>query len=227
MRPVLIITRPDPDGARFAAAVTEAVAVDVILSPLMEIVPLDAQCQADEVVFTSTNGVGQAARLGLKSGRAWCVGDRTAEMAREAGFDAVSAQGTVEDLLALILAEGPKAALGHIRGKEARGDLGPRLRANGINCVDVVAYAQVAVPLTDIAKAVIEGADPVIIPLFSPRSADLLIGQVKIGPHVKLLAMSDAVARMLPNVAVEVISRPDGDAMHNAVVAALSACLRV
>jgi len=91
----------------------------------------------------------------------------------------------------------------------------------------VVAYAQVAVPLTDIAKAVIEGADPVIIPLFSPRSADLLIGQVKIGPHVKLLAMSDAVARMLPNVAVEVISRPDGDAMHNAVVAALRACLRV
>ena len=62
------------------------------------------------------------------------------EMAREAGFDAVSAQGTVEDLLALILAEGPKAALAHIRGKEARGDLGPRLRANGINCVDVVAY---------------------------------------------------------------------------------------
>lgn len=227
MKPILIITRPEPDGARFAAAVREAVAVDVILSPLMKIEPLYVECQADAVIFTSTNGVAQAERLGLKRGRAWCVGDRTAEMAREAGFDAVSAQGTVEELLALVLADAPKGMIAHIRGKEARGDLGSRLRAQGINCTDVIAYAQVAVPLNDAARAAIAGADPVVIPLFSPRSADLLVKQVKIGPQAKVLAMSDAVARMLPDVEVDVIARPDADAMHAAVVAALTACLRV
>ena len=219
MKPVLIITRPAPDGPRFAGLVQEAVEVDVLLSPLLEIVPLAVDFQAGEVIFTSTNGVAQASRLGHRPGRAWCVGDRTAEMATAAGFDAISAHGTVEDLLALILAENPQGKLAHIRGKEARGDPGPRLRAAGIDCADVIAYVQKPVPLSSDARARIAGADPVIIPLFSPHSATLLVRQVKIGPNAIILAMSDAVAKMVLDRDVEVVPAPNGGAMLAAVIA--------
>lgn len=219
MTPVLIITRPEPDGARFAALVQEAVAVEVILSPLMAIVPIDAECSADEVIFTSTNGVVLAAGLGLHGGRAWCVGDRTTETARAAGFDAVSAQGTVEDLLALILAAGPTGDLAHIRGKEVRGDLAARLRAAGVQCRDVIAYEQRAVSLTDQAKSHIQGAEPTIVPLFSPRTAGLLVEQVTIGAGTVILAMSPAVAKAVPRKDVHVIAEPTGEAMLAATIA--------
>lgn len=219
MKSVLIITRPAPDGARFAGFVRDAVNVEILLSPLLEIVPLAANCDADEVVFTSTNGVAQAERLGLKRGRAWCVGDRTAQLARQAGFDAISAQGTVEDVLAMILAEAPRGKLAHIRGKEVRGDLGPRLRAAGIDCVDAIAYEQRPLLLRSEAKLLIEGARPVIMPLFSPRSAVLLMEQVVLGPNVAVLAMSAAVAKMLPENRAVVIDAPTGAAMLAAVTA--------
>lgn len=227
MKPVLIMTRPEPDGARFAATLTEAVEVEIIFSPLMEIVPLDVACQADEVIFTSTNGVLQAGRLGLSGGRAWCVGDRTAEMAREAGFSAISAQGTVEDLLTLILEAAPKGDLAHIRGEETRGDLGPRLRAKGVNCADVIAYEQVSKPLNQEALLAIDGSTPVIIPLFSPRSATLLLKQVKIRPNATILAMSTAVADIFGDCDVQVIAEPNAQAMHDAILAILTGRLRV
>ena len=136
MQPTLIITRPAPDGARFAADFT---GVQVLLSPLQRIDPVDVVCAAKGVIFTSTNGVAQAERLGMTSGPAWCVGDRTAQVAKAAGFDAVSAGGDVEDLLKLILTDRPAFSLAHIRGRDARGDLAPRLRAAGIDCTDCIA----------------------------------------------------------------------------------------
>jgi len=221
MKPILIVTRPAPDGARFAGLVQDAIDVDVLLAPLQEIVPIEASCEADAFIFTSSNGVAQAARLGLKGGHAWCVGDRTAELARSVGFDAISAQGTVEEVLAMILADAPQGKIAHIRGKEARGDLGPRLRAAGINCVDVIAYEQREVALTPEAKAAIAGTTPVVLPLFSPRSAALLVGQVIIGPNVVILAMSDAVAKIIPDQIAEVVPSPEGAAMLVATIKAL------
>jgi len=220
MQPVLLITRPAPDGARFARHFD---GVRVVLSPLQRIDPVEAVCDAQAVVFTSTNGVAQAHRLGLSAVRAWCVGDRTAADARAAGFDAISARGTVEDLLELILAARPTIPIAHIRGRDARGDLAPRLRAAGIDCADCIAYAQTPLSLTAHAITAIEGADPVIIPLFSPRAATLLLGQVTLGPKVRLVAISQAVAKAaLPHDAI-VAAKPDGQAMLDATQSAIAA----
>ena len=212
MQPTLIITRPAPDGAKFAARFT---GVNVILAPLQRIDPVDANCSAQGVIFTSTNGVAQAKRLGLTSGNAWCVGNRTAQAATRAGFDAASAQGNAEDLLALILSDPPQFPIAHIRGRDARGDIAPRLRAKGIDCADCIAYQQTPIPLTAKAVAAIEGAERLIIPLFSPRAAALLLGQVKLPEHADLIAISPAVAAVLGNRAI-VADRPDGDAMYDA-----------
>ena len=219
MQPTLIITRPAPDGARFAAAFDGYIA---LLSPLQRIDPVPAICAAQGVIFTSTNGVAQAARLGLSSGPAWCVGNRTAEIAKVAGFDAVSADGDIEDLLKFIVSDGPDFPVAHIRGRDARGDLAPRLRAAGINCTDCIAYAQTPVPISAQARAMIEGADRVIIPLFSPRAAQLLLDQATIGPNVTFVAISHAVAAILDGSAAIVADHPDGRAMIAATMTALA-----
>ncbi|MCO4847362.1 MAG: uroporphyrinogen-III synthase [Yoonia sp.] len=219
MQPTLIITRPAPDGATFAAAFPR---VRVLLSPLQRIDPVDVDCFAKGVIFTSTNGVAQAERLGMTSGPAWCVGDRTAQAAQAAGFDAVSAGGDVEDLLKLILTDCPAFPLAHVRGRDARGDLAPRLRAAGIDCADCVAYNQTPVPMTASARQAIDGAEPVIIPLFSPRAAALLLDQVTIKENVTLVAISKNVASALGQHRSILADRPDGPAMLEATKHALA-----
>ena len=210
MQPTLIITRPLPDGVIFAAAFE---GINVLLSPLQRIDEVDADCAAKGFIFTSNNGVVQAGRLGLISGFAWCVGDRTAQAARTSGFDAISAHGDVEDLLKLILADSPIFPLAHIRGRNTRGDLAPRLRAAGINCVDCIAYVQTPIPMTSEALQIIEGVGSVVIPLFSLRSATLLRDQVSFGPNITFIAISPTVASVLSGHKVIVAERPDGLAM--------------
>lgn len=220
MKPVLIITRPAPDAARFAADVTARVDATIIISPLQKIVPVDAVCDAAAVLFTSSNGVAQAARMGVTGLRAWCVGDRTAQQAQKAGFDALSAGGSAEDLIALILAEKPTENLTHIRGRETRGDIAPRLTAAGFLCADLIVYEQEALALSPAAISAIEGPHRVIIPLFSPRAATLLSEQVTFGPRVEFIAMSKTVADRLGDRLVQVLDVPNGNAMIAAVIAA-------
>lgn len=224
LTPHLIITRPEPDGIRFADEVRRVLGTDIpiTLAPLMEIEPLPASTDAGGFVFTSTNGVAQAVRIGKSSGRAWCVGDRTAAVATAAGFDATSAKGTAEDLIAMIKADPPDGHIAHVRGEHARGDIGPRLRHAGIDCADVIAYTQAPNPLPQHAIALIEGSDPTIIPLFSPRATALLFDQAVPSPSAHLIAISDAAAAAHK---MQIVDRPDGKAMLQAVVAAFRAQL--
>ncbi len=220
MKPVLIITRPAPDGDRFASEVAAHVDVSIIVSPLQKIVPVEVMCGAGAVVFTSSNGVAQAVRMGLTGARAWCVGERTAQLAQDAGFDAVSAGGNAEDLIKLILTQKPLENLTHIRGREARGDIAPRLTASGVPCADLIAYEQETLSLSEAAKAATQGVSPAIIPLFSPRAAMLFLEQVSVGPHSKFIVMSKAVADCMGGLRVQVLDEPNGDAMLAAVIAA-------
>ena len=220
VKPVLIITRPAPDGDRFASEVAAQSDVRIIISPLQKIVPVDAVCGAGAVIFTSGNGVAQAVRMGLAGERAWCVGDRTAQLAQDAGFNAMSAGGNAEDLIKLILAQKPLESLTHIRGREARGDIALRLIAAGIPCVDLIAYEQEPLPLSDPAKAALEGENLTLIPLFSPRAAILLLKQVNVGLGAQFIVMSKAVADELTGAQVQVLDAPNGEAMLTAVIGA-------
>ena len=217
--PHLIITRPDPDGTRFADQLRAQLGPDVhvIMAPLMQILPLDVQIDAQGFIFTSTNGVAQAVRLGRMTGPAWCVGDRTTDAATAAGFAAKSAKGTAEDVIALVKSEAPTGRIAHVRGEHARGDVGPRLRAAGIDCVDVIAYTQSPIDLPADVVDLIEGAEPIIIPLFSPRATALLMSQATLGPNVQMVAISRQTAG---GHQMQIAETPDGHAMVRATVAA-------
>lgn len=162
LRPTLLLTRPEPDSRRFAALLPE---FSVVISPILRIVPAPhdaARVQsAPGLVFTSAHAVTFAGR---GEGRlALCVGGRTASVARDAGFSVREGGGTAESLMPLIAAA--EVPLLHPRGRHV---------AQELPVESVIIYDQIACPLSDDAQHLLAGAAPVILPLFSPRSARLL-----------------------------------------------------
>ena len=195
MPPKLIITRPASTADRFAKDVQSALGrdVDCVFSPAYKIVflPFEIAKAPEAYVFTSANGVAAAARAGL-SGTAWCVGDRTTQIAQEAGFDATSAQGDVEDLYRVILETRPKGALLHIAGQHTRGELAQRLVQQGIQISVITAYDQPILAPSEQFTLASNGSDPLVIPLFSARAAFILsVSETKAPVHV--VAMSQAI----------------------------------
>ena len=166
-----------------------------------------------------------AGRLSGLPRLAWCVGDRTAQAARTAGFDARSAAGDAEALVASILTAAPPGPLLHLRGRDSRGAIAPRLTAAGIATDELVVYAQEPQPLTDAARTVLQGDGPVIVPLFSPRTAQIFAAT---HPKARLFiaALSPAVLAALGDVRVEqatMATRPDAEALLQALVPLIAA----
>lgn len=174
--PVVLITRPEAAARRFAAQI-EALDLRHVIAPLLRIVgvPHDAAAVQDAkgLVFTSENGVRFA---GPGRGRpAWCVGPRTAEQARKAGYDVREGPGDAARLIPLI------------------GDLGPGwLHPHGAHVAarlpvpGMVVYDQLPLPPSPEALALLQGAAPVILPLFSPRSARLAAEAARASPGAPL-----------------------------------------
>lgn len=226
---ILVLTRPQADSERFLAAVeAEFGPVKAVISPVIEVVSLAAEMPTyDEVILTSANGVAEAARLGVKAGTpAWCVGQRTAKLAREAGLEPISADGNADDLVDLILSQSA-GTLCHIRGVHTRGQVAARLIAQGRVCKEVIAYDQRDIPPTQAALDVLAGTNPIVLPLFSPRSA-LLIPAVEQAP-VHVIAMSQAVAAEVADLGADTVTvaeSPNFEAMLAATCRRLDSLLR-
>jgi uroporphyrinogen-III synthase len=198
MTPTLIVTRPKAQSESFAAAMKVAWSkpLTVIQSPLINIKMLGVSVgDADEVIFTSVNGVAASAGMETHRGmRAWCVGDRTAKAAQDAGFVPTVGPGDAAGLVAVLIAARPTGRLVHIRGRHSRGDVAARLKAAGLHCRDVIGYDQQALRLSDAAQAAVDGDTSVIFPLFSPRTSTILSEHGPFKAPVHVVALSDAVA---------------------------------
>lgn len=233
-QPLLILTRPAAAAARFCA--TEAAmlsGVTVLAAPVLDIVAVDAALPAAPAtyrgaIFTSENGAAQAARLGLPTDiTAWCVGGQTARAAEAAGFTTRTAGGDAESLLALLETENVTGPLVHIRGAHARGDVAARLTARGVPCDLVVAYDQIALPLPAAVLAAFAGDAPVVVPLFSPRSAALLRAQMptlRAPLHIAAISAAAAAAFTdLPQASCHIATAPLGPEMAEATARAIAA----
>jgi uroporphyrinogen-III synthase len=160
--PTLLLTRPEADSRRLAAMVPELPAV---ISPILRIVPVEHDAarlaSAAALVFTSVHAIPSA---GPGNGRtAFCVGPRSAAVAREAGFEVIEGPGDAEGLAPLIAASG-LAAL-HPRGVHV---------ARPMPVEGVIVYDQQACALSQQAQELLGQRDPVVVPLLSARSAGLL-----------------------------------------------------
>ncbi len=199
----------------------------VIISPVVAIervaqaVPLDG---IEALIFTSENAVIAVAGAGHGL-PAWCVGDRTALAASEAGYNAKSAGGSAEDLTNAIIASKARGRLLHLRGQEAHGDVAATLQAAGIACDEVILYRQVAQPLSQRALDILAQPEPVLLPLFSPNSARHLAEAMRgqdISAALFIAAMSRNVALAWNGVAparVQTAKHPDATAMLSALKA--------
>lgn len=236
--PTVLLTRPAAQARAAAAALRAArPGLRVVVAPLLDIAPRPLTVAVQEyagLIFTSVNGVaGFAAQSDLRDRPVWCVGDATAQAAAAAGFAAPAtagpAGGDAESLLRLLLDSRPTPPLLHLRGRHARGDLAPRLTAAGLRCDAAVVYEQIALQLSAEGWALLTGRDPVVLPLYSPRSARLAAEaceQVTATAPLHPVAISPAAAAAWSRDRGEVpalASRPDGAAMLRAVLAACDA----
>lgn len=172
--PIVLITRPAEDARRFLAALEDLHGpVEAIVSPAFEYEHISTVIPPFEAaIFTSKVGVAHAP---LGAGRpAWCVGYATAHAARGAGYDPISAGGTAQDLVALILDRKPREKLLHVRGEISRGDIMGILNAAGLNCHERIVYRKKPCQPVDEIVAALAADRNFVIPLFSGETVSII-----------------------------------------------------
>ncbi len=181
----LLVTRPEPEAQRTAAAL-RARGHQVVIAPLLHVemvsdAPIGAGPWA-AILITSANA---AAAIGAHARRkelcampVFAVGPRSAQAMRAAGFsDVESADGGVDDLVRLVATrKKPVAPLLYLAGEDRAGDLAGDLSAQGFTVQTAVIYRTVAVTALPQA-ALTSGIDGVLH--FSRRSAEAYVNAAR------------------------------------------------
>jgi uroporphyrinogen-III synthase len=245
---MVLLTRPAEENARIAAAL-EPLGARCLLWPLTRIVPLVRRLAVPEgteaVLFTSANAVRVfAAASAVRDLPALCVGGRTADCARAAGFARVrSADGDATELARLARESGHRRFF-HPRGREAGalaldggGDGGRDGEAVGlgaradrgivVEALAVYAAEPAGGAPAEVAAAFADGALGVVT-IWSPRNAAILRDWLlAVRPPLgatALLGISAAAVESLREAGfgrVVAAARPDAQAMTDGVAALL------
>jgi len=174
-----LVTRPRDDAGPLAAEL-EARGLSVMVEPLLDIVPVDGveipTQGVQGILATSANGVRSlAAALADRSLPVWAVGDASARVARQLGYENVeSAGGDVDDLVALVASrcKPEDGAFLHAAGSVTAGDLSGQLSALGFEVRRLVLYqARTAEALSPDLVAAFEQGGIDLVLFFSPRTA--------------------------------------------------------
>lgn len=198
MQPVsLILTRPAKANIALRSAVPPDVRarVELVESPLVEIVPVkaaDSGMTARAAIFTSANGVRFAPE---GQGRlAFCVGEKTTAAANAAGWNAECFGQTAEALVQSLRQANLPDPTVHFCGVHVRGDIVADLASEKGDVRQFVVYDQRLLSLTPRARDVVSNQKPVIVPLFSPRTAAHFAAEAPGNPRLRTVCMSAAVA---------------------------------
>jgi uroporphyrinogen-III synthase len=189
------------------------------IAPVLEIVPVDAPIEIaahEAVIFSSIAGVDVAAKkLGRAELKAYCVGEKTAAAARHLGYEVCTVAPDVERLFQQMSAR-PVEAVVHIRGEHTRGNLVSKLRGLGWSAREQVVYQQKEVPFATKVFDIIQRENPLVLPLFSPRSARLLVDRLPKRGDIYGIAMSEAVRQVVNDFEwsrLDVANAPDAASM--------------
>ena len=199
-----IVTRPKEDSAGIAAALLER-GHDVILAPLIEIVPR-AKVEVptlgfQAVCFTSANAVRHLPSGVSRQLSAFTVGAQSAAAASIAGFKHIEAKGgNVEGLASHIIhcLKPSNGAILYISGSETSGDLAGALRAAGFSVTKLMAYDALPVQI-NLSAAEVAACDGVL--LYSKRSAKLWMQEMQrleLFPRLSHICLSQQILETLP-----------------------------
>jgi uroporphyrinogen-III synthase len=147
--------------------------------------------------------------------------------ARAAGFTTRRGPGDWTGLARLLIEAGGVRRVLHPRGVHAAGDLPGTLGSAGIETVSIPIYDQRELLPTAEALRLMQASRPILLPLFSPRSARLAARAFAAAKApLRIAAISgaaDAAALGLPATVRIIAARPDGDAMLDALAALIDA----
>lgn len=242
----VLVTRPEP-GATQSAGRLEAMGLAAAVVPLTEIVAQQPEISADQAagaggaVVTSANAVRHAPDWLVQSLHAiplYTVGSATAAVARERGFsDVISADGAVDDLVALVSRRvAPATRLVYLAGARRTGDLEGKLtRAGyGIDLAEVYATKEVSRLTEKLDDAFSRGVPAIILfhsalssRLFSRYAAEHISSQAI--EKTEFLAISERVAAPLPaawNDRIHVARKPTEGALMELAGMRMSAAKR-
>ena len=206
-----------------------------LIWPLTEIrfvnEPVDLPSALDGVVFSSANAVRAFSQCSDERGlTAFCVGGRTSELARAAGFtDVRSADGGFDDLVELIRASAP-GSVHYLRGENVSGDLAAALETIGIACTSSVVYRAEPTngPDKDVRGTLLSGSLDVVT-IWSRRNADLFCESLQRNPDWQisrstLVCISETALGELGKMGFQrtiIASRPNATQMISGIRAAL------
>ena len=237
MAHVILITRPQPAASRLAERLRArpGPCVPVVVSPLMRIETMPRALPDPTgyaaLVVTSANALSALrGRDDIRGKPCYCVGAATARAATSMGLAALDAGGTAEQLQASILARPRPGRLLYLRGEHVASDLAAELSRAGAPTDEAIVYAQAAQPLTEEAKALLSENMPIILPLFSARSARLFFDQANGSAPLYVAAMSLRTAGSVPPGAAEIVTlaeTPTESSMLDAISALESRLIRV
>ena len=239
----ILVTRPEPDNAATADTLRQR-GFAVLLAPMLqfEALPIrpDEDAKYSGVIITSANAL-RATRLHLLpliELPLYAVGDRTADVARNAGFANVhSADGDVASLRQLIVDIHPrperKTPLLYLSGSDISGDLVAGLGNDGIAVNPLVVYRMIPVAeLSDAARAGLAAQTIDAVLHYSPRSAAAYVAAIRgaaleiAGLAAPQVCLSEAVARVLREAGATrlvVAEKPQETALLEALARAVPA----
>lgn len=226
-RPIILLTRARAQSERLAQELRSLEPhLHVVISPVSEIEfqDIDVSLPKDYVfVATSENGITAATTLGIDlCGKViWCVGPQTAQAAKELGAIALVGPGGALGLAQAIVQSNPKATVIYLRGAQISFDLEKALILAGIETVSFKVYAQKARDLNDVGRAILAGARPVILPIYSQMSAHRLAEQIdEATAPLRVVSISPAVAKCWEGPELQrhlIADSPTNDAMLRAI----------
>ena len=241
----VLVTRPHPDS-EISAEALRGRGFEVLLAPMLRFEPVafldDAEVDYGAVIATSANALRaiepQLAASRLTKLPLFAVGERTASLARKAGFsNVIAAQGDAAGLRDLVLecvrARALKKAsvLLYLAGADLSRDLAGELGERGFSVVTQTTYRMI--PVASLPRAVCDafaGNAVEAVLHYSRRSARAFLEAVRAdGVEISALAIphcciSPAVATILRDAGanqVIVAASPDEKALFEALVRAL------
>lgn len=222
MPPLILITRPREGAEAFAADLEEELGPDaqICIAPLLriEFLPdLPDLAPYRTLIFTSAHAVESFAKVTSRRDFAChAVGAATGKIAADHGFSPIVGPGTGKELAQQIRNASADAPCLYLRGDHIAFDMAKHLNAAGTETHEAVVYRQVPCALSQEALTRIDMSDPILAPVFSPRSAQLLLDALPKGASLHVAAISDAVAGAVPRertAQIRVAARPDKAAM--------------
>ena len=224
---ILLLTRPLGGNERFCLKIKHLLYnCEILDNPIQKIDFLPSLSKVNKnsvLIFTSANGLRAAKKHNLINKKCFVVGANTKKIAVSFGYDVLGFSKDQENLLKLIKSKKPTESMVHIRGKHTVGNLCDALKRNQFSCLDIIGYNQEPLKIKKQNLQKIHSGRPVILPIFSSRSAALLQSNLDL-TGFNVIAISEAVAKIITGVELGelVISKkPDLHSMQEATLAIL------